>query len=92
MALGDTLSFGPFKFEAHTDRLTKRGHKIKLQPKAAAALACLLEKPGDVVSRTQLQARLWPEGTYVDFDLGIKVAAQTPIGAFQLLDYLIVTC
>ncbi len=74
MALGDTLSFGPFRFEPHTGRLTKRGFKIKLQPKAAAALGCLLEQPGEVVSRVQLQAKLWPEGTYVDFDLGIKVA------------------
>jgi DNA-binding winged helix-turn-helix (wHTH) protein/tetratricopeptide (TPR) repeat protein len=74
MAPGDTLLFGPFKFEPRTGRLTKRGYKIKLQPKAAAALACLLEQPSEVVSRAQLQAKLWPKGTYVDFELGIKGA------------------
>jgi len=74
MAPGDTLLFGPFKFEPHTGRLTKRGYKIKLQPKAAAALSCLLERPGEVVSRVQLQTKLWPEGTFVDFELGIKGA------------------
>lgn len=74
MVVSETLSFGPFKFEPHTGRLTKCGYKIKLQPKAAAALSCLLERPGEVVTRAHLGGKLWPEGTYVDFDLGIKVA------------------
>src|ERR1041385_8895390 len=74
MAFSDMLAFGPFRFEPHTGRLTKRGFKIKLQPKAAAALTCLLEQPGEVVSRAHLQASLWPDGTNVDFELGIKGA------------------
>src|SRR5258708_24843976 len=74
MVPGETLSFGPFNFEPHTGRLTKRSYKVNLQPKAAAALTCLLRQPSEVVTRSQLQSELWPEGTYVDFELGIKVA------------------
>ena len=72
----ETLSFGTFEFQRRSGRLTKHGHRIKLQPKSAAVLSCLLEQPGEVVSRGQLQERLWPEGHYVDFELGIKVAVK----------------
>ena len=72
----ETLSFGTFEFQPHSGRLTKHGHRIKLQPKSAAILSCLLEQPGEVVSRGQLQKELWPEGHYIDFELGIKVAVK----------------
>ena len=74
MAEAGRWSFGPFEFEPGTGRLTKHGHRIKLQPKSAAILSCLLDRRGEVVSRTQLQKELWPEGIYVNFELGIKVA------------------
>ena len=70
------FAFGPFKFDLKSGRLEKHGHRVKLQPKSSAVLACLLENPGEIVSRYQLQKRLWPEGTYVDFDLSIKVAVK----------------
>lgn len=65
-------SFGPFQFDPSSGRLTKFGHRVKLQPKAASLLGCLLESRGELVTRAQLHKALWPEGTYVDFDLGIK--------------------
>jgi DNA-binding winged helix-turn-helix (wHTH) protein len=70
----ESRSFGPFEFDPPSGRLAKHGHRINLQPKAAAVLSALLERPGELVSRAQLQKTLWPEGTYVDFDLGIKSA------------------
>jgi DNA-binding winged helix-turn-helix (wHTH) protein/Tfp pilus assembly protein PilF len=73
---GVCLGFGPFEFNPLSGRLTKHGHAIKLQPKAAAVLIALLESPGELVSRQNLQKALWPEGTYVDFDLGIKTAVK----------------
>src|ERR1700693_5372186 len=76
MAPMETLSFGPFQFDPQIGRLTKYGHRIKLQPKSAAILCCLLEHQGEIVSRDQLQKALWPEGTYVDFELGIKVGVK----------------
>jgi Tol biopolymer transport system component/DNA-binding winged helix-turn-helix (wHTH) protein len=76
-AQGSEISrFGPFEFEPQTWRLTKNGHRIKLQPKSAAILKCLLEFPDEVVSRERLKEKLWPAGTYVAFDLGIKVAVK----------------
>jgi DNA-binding winged helix-turn-helix (wHTH) protein/tetratricopeptide (TPR) repeat protein len=74
MARTGKLNFGPFEFEPDTGRLAKNGDRVKLQGKAAAILACLLERPSEVVSRAQLQERLWADGVHVDFELGIKVA------------------
>ena len=70
------MAFGPFQFEPRLGRLTRDGHKIKLQPKPAAVLCRLLQNAGDVVSRDDLRKSLWPETINVDFDLGIKVAIQ----------------
>ena len=69
-----TFAFGPFSFDTSTARLTREGRPVKLQPKSAALLAGLLEHPGAVVSRAEIQRRLWPEGTFVDFEIGIRVA------------------
>ena len=74
MVQPENLSFGPFEFQPGIGRLTKLGYSVKLQRKAAIILSCLLERRGEVVSRAQLQERLWPAGIYVDFELGIKVA------------------
>ncbi len=79
----ESLSFGPFQFEPRSGRLTKHGHRIKLQPKAATILARLLEDPGAVVSRTDLQKVLWPDGTHVDFEMGIKTAVKKLRGALN---------
>ena len=70
----ERVRFGPFLFDLRTGRLEKHGYSVKLQPKCAVVLACLLERCGEVVTREDLRDRLWPSGTYVDFDLGIKVA------------------
>jgi DNA-binding winged helix-turn-helix (wHTH) protein len=70
------IGFGPFEFDSRNGRLSKNGHRIKLQPKSAAILECLLGCPGEIVNREELKKRLWPAGTYVDFDLGIKVAVK----------------
>ena len=74
MVQPENLSFGPFEFQPGIGRLTKHGNPVKLQRKAAIILSCLLERRGEVVSRAQLQERLWPAGIHVDFELGIKVA------------------
>src|ERR1041384_7777153 len=71
-----SLSFGRFQFDTRLGRLTGGGHKIRLQPKPAAVLCRLLRTPGEVVSRDDLRKALWPEGTHVDFYLGIKVVIQ----------------
>lgn len=76
MSRADRLTFGPYEFELRARRLTKYGHRLRLQPKSALVLAALLERPGTVALREDLHRRLWPEGTHVDFDDGLNVAVK----------------
>jgi len=46
----------------------KHGVKIKLQEQPLRILQSLLEQPGQFIPREQLIRRLWPEGTFVDYD------------------------
>src|SRR5205807_2594380 len=50
----------------------KQGLKIKLQEQPFQALVMMLERPGEVVTREELQKRLWPAETFVDFDRGLN--------------------
>jgi TolB-like protein/DNA-binding winged helix-turn-helix (wHTH) protein len=62
------VRFGVFEIDQRARELRKCGVRIKLEDQPFEVLVALIEKPGDVVSRIELQARLWPEGTHVDFD------------------------
>jgi Tol biopolymer transport system component/DNA-binding winged helix-turn-helix (wHTH) protein len=48
--------------------------KIKLQEQPFQVLTMLLERPGEVISREELQRRLWPADTFVDFDPSLNAA------------------
>jgi DNA-binding winged helix-turn-helix (wHTH) protein/Tfp pilus assembly protein PilF len=52
--------------------LRKDGTRVKLQGQPYQALVALLERPGEVVTREELRQRLWPDGTFVDFDLSLN--------------------
>ena len=47
---------------------------MPLQEQPFRVLAVLLERPGEMVTREQLRARLWPADTYVGFDEGLNTA------------------
>lgn len=68
------IRFGPFEADLLTRELRKNGVKIKLQEQPFAVLAALLGQPGGVLSRDDLQARIWPGGVVVDFERGINKA------------------
>ncbi len=68
------VRFGNFEFNPADGELRKHGTRIKLQQKPFQLLAILLEEPGRVVSREELQSRLWDDGTVVDFDKGLNTA------------------
>ncbi len=68
------VRFGLFEADLKARELRKRGLKLKLQELPFRLLAALLERPGDVVTREDLQAKLWPGGTFVDFERGIGTA------------------
>ena len=68
------VHFGVFEVDLATGELRKQGLRIRLQEQPFAVLAALLEHPGEVVTREDLIARLWPDGTVVDFDRGLNAA------------------
>ena len=69
-----TVRFGAFELNLRARELCKRGIKIKLQEQPFQILAMLLENPGQVVTREELQRKLWPADTFVDFDHGLNKA------------------
>lgn len=68
--------FGVFEINPHLRELRKHGVKLKLQDQPLQILLLLLEGPGEVVAREEIQKRLWPENTYVDFDNAINSAVR----------------
>lgn len=70
----ELLAFGPFQLELRSGELRKGQTRIRLQDLPFRVLSILLEQPGDVVSRQDLQSRLWEEGTFVDFDHSLNTA------------------
>ena len=70
------LRFGLFELDLEARELRKSGVKIKLQDQPFQILAMLLERPGEIVIREELQKRLWPEDTFVDFDLSLNSAVK----------------
>src|SRR5579862_4011124 len=67
------LRFGVFEADLGAGELTKLGRLLPLQEQPFQLLAMLLEKPGVLVTREELRARLWPQ-TVVDFDHGLNKA------------------
>jgi TolB-like protein/DNA-binding winged helix-turn-helix (wHTH) protein len=62
------LRFGKFELDPSSGELHQNGHKIPLAPKAFELLRALVERPGQVVTREELRAKLWASHTFVEFD------------------------
>lgn len=63
--------FGTFEFDAGSGELRKNGRVVALEPQPARALAQLLSRPGEVVTREELRDAVWGGETHVDFDRGL---------------------
>jgi DNA-binding winged helix-turn-helix (wHTH) protein len=70
------IRFDDFELDLHSGELRKSGVKIKLQAQPFQILQALLERPGEVVTRDELQKRIWPSETFVDFEQGLNNAVQ----------------
>ena len=70
---GVVFHFGLFEANPLDGVLSRGGTKVKIQEQPFRLLLLLLERPGEVVTREELRQRLWPEGTYVDFDGSLNV-------------------
>src|SRR3990167_3716304 len=66
--------FGVFEVDLRTGELRKDGRKVKLQEQPFQVLAMLLERAGEVVTREEVQKKLWAEDTFVDFEHGLNIA------------------
>lgn len=66
--------FGVFELDLRTGELRKHGLRVRLQEQPFQVLVMLLEHPGEVVTREELQKKLWPADTFVDFDHGLNKA------------------
>lgn len=71
---GRRLCFGVFEIDLDAGELRKRGLLVRLQQQPFQVLAVLIEHAGQVVGREELQKRLWPADTFVDFDHGLNKA------------------
>jgi TolB-like protein/DNA-binding winged helix-turn-helix (wHTH) protein len=69
-----SVCFGPFEFDPHTGELRKHGIRIKVQGQPVELLAILIEQPGELVTREELEKQLWPADTHVDFEHSLNAA------------------
>ncbi|MGC0774257.1 MAG: winged helix-turn-helix domain-containing protein [Candidatus Acidiferrum sp.] len=70
------VRFDAYEVDLRAGELYKAGRKIKLQVLPFHVLALLLERPGEVVTREELQKKLWPADTFVDFDHSLNTAVK----------------
>ena len=75
--------FGTFEFETDGGELKKNGRAVALEPQPAKALALLLARGGEVVSREELRDAVWGNETHVDFDRGIAYCISQVRGALN---------
>jgi DNA-binding winged helix-turn-helix (wHTH) protein len=68
------LRFGTFEADLIAGELRREGTKVRLQEQPFQILTILLERPGELVTREELQKRLWPADTFVDFDHSLNTA------------------
>src|SRR5688572_14439852 len=70
------LRFGAFELDVRLRELRTGTTRVRLQDQPFEILRIMLERPGDVVTREQLRQRLWPDGTYVDFEHSLNAAVK----------------
>ena len=75
--------FGLYEADVRQRVLTKGGLKVRLQDQPFQVLALLLERPGELITREEIQQKLWPSDTFVEFDVGLNTAVKKLRGALN---------
>lgn len=70
------IRFADFEVNLRSGELHRHGLRVKLQIQPFQVLCALLERAGEVISREELQKRIWPADTFVDFDQGLNNAVK----------------
>ena len=71
-AAAENIRFRDFEVDLQRAELWKSGKRIKLQPRPFQVLALLARRPGELVSREEIQHELWKGDTIVDFEQGLN--------------------
>jgi cholera toxin transcriptional activator len=71
---GRVLKFGIFEADLNSGELRKNGTRVRMQEQPFQLLAFLLQRPQQVISRTELREKLWHADTFVDFDHSLNTA------------------
>jgi len=66
------VSFGHFLVALQREELFKDGARVPIPSKVYQVLLALVERPGEIVTRDDLRARLWPGGTFVNYDANVN--------------------
>ena len=69
-----SIRFGVFEVDLRSGELRKQGIRVRLQDQPFQILVLMLDKPGEVVTRDEIRHRLWPDGTFVDFEHSLNAA------------------
>jgi TolB-like protein/DNA-binding winged helix-turn-helix (wHTH) protein/Flp pilus assembly protein TadD len=72
----NVVSFGAYDFNPYSKELRKEGMRVRLEGQPLAILQLLLERPGELVTREELQKKLWPRDTFVDFEHSLNAAVK----------------
>src|SRR5690242_5001597 len=70
------IRFGTFELDLRSGELRKGGRKIRLEGQPVQVLICLLQSPGELVTREELHRKLWPADTFVNFEHGLNAAVK----------------
>jgi DNA-binding winged helix-turn-helix (wHTH) protein len=68
------LRFGAFELDLEAGKLLKNGRTVRLRPQPFRLLQLLVRQPGHLVTRDEIQAALWKDETFVDFEQGVNFA------------------
>src|SRR6202167_2281726 len=68
------LRFGVFELDRDAKELRRNGVPMRLQEQPLRVLAALVERPGEIVTREELQERIWGKDTFVDFEQSLNKA------------------
>jgi len=79
----ERVRFGEFEFDARVLELYRGGERLPVRGKPLLVLAALVEHPSDLLTREELQARLWPGDLHVDFDSNLNAAVRKLREALQ---------
>jgi TolB-like protein/DNA-binding winged helix-turn-helix (wHTH) protein/Tfp pilus assembly protein PilF len=69
-----TVRFAGFELNLKTGELRQDGVAIRLQPQPTLILTLLVSRPGSLVTREEIQQRVWGTETFIDFDTGLNSA------------------